>query len=378
VSREVAKRRGNGEGSIYKRSDGRWVGQYLVHTAKGPKYRYLYGKTRREVDEKLTKAKAERNGGLVFDAGALTLAEYMDRWLRESARNRVRPKTYKDYAGLTRVHIVPALGHVKLKNLTSLHVQSFYGSKLESGLSKRTVEYIHTVLHAALKQAVRWELVPRNVTDSVDPPRPEKEERPTFNLEQARLFLEAARGNRFEALYVLVIQTGMRRGELLGLRWHDVNLEKGLLHVRQALAPDGKSFSLPKTSYGRRTIRLTPEAVEALRKRRIAQNEDRLRQGGSWRDHGLVFCSTVGTPMSPDNFVKRSYKPLLERAELPQIPFHCLRHTFATLMMPNGHPKVVQEMLGHSRVSTTLDIYSHASQDMQDEAVRRFGTLFSY
>jgi integrase len=374
----MAKKRGNGEGSIYKRSDGRWVGQYLVHTAKGPKYRYLYGKTRREVDEKLTKAKAERNGGLVFDAGTLTLAEYMDRWLRESARNRVRPKTYKDYAGLTRVHIVPALGHVKLKNLTSLHVKSFYGSKLESGLSKRTVEYIHTVLHAALKQAVRWELVPRNVTDSVDPPRPEKEERPTLNLEQARLFLEAARGNRFEALYVLVIQTGMRRGELLGLRWDDVNLEKGLLHVRQALAPDGKSFSLPKTSNGRRTIRLTPEAVEALKKHRIAQNEDRLRQGGSWRDHGLVFCSTVGTPMSPDNFVKRSYKPLLERAELPQIPFHCLRHTFATLMMPNGHPKVVQEMLGHSRVSTTLDIYSHASQDMQDEAVRRFGTLFSY
>jgi integrase len=374
----VAKRRGNGEGSIYKRSDGRWVGQYLVHTATGPKYRYLYGKTRREVDEKLTKAKAERNGGLVFDAGTLTLAEYMDRWLRESARNRVRPKTYKDYAGLTRVHIVPALGHVKLKNLTSLHVQSFYGSKLESGLSKRTVEYIHTVLHAALKQAVRWELVPRNVTDSVVPPRPEKEERPTFNLEQARLFLGAARGNRFEALYVLVIQTGMRRGELLGLRWDDVDLEKGLLHVRQALAPDGKSFSLPKTSKGRRTIRLTPEAVEALRKHRIAQNEDRLRQGGCWRDHGLVFCSTVGTPMNPDHFVKRSYKPLLERAKLPQIPFHCLRHTFATLMMPNAHPKVVQEMLGHSRVSTTLDIYSHASQDMQDEAVRRFGTLFSY
>jgi len=141
---------------------------------------------------------------------------------------------------------------------------------LESGFSKRTVEYLHTVLHAALKQAVRWELVPRNVTESVDPSRPEKRERPTLALQQARLFLEVARQDRFEALYVLVNQTGMRRGELLGLRWDDVDLDQGLLHIRQALAPDGKSFSQPKTAKGRRRIRLTPEALDALRKHRIA------------------------------------------------------------------------------------------------------------
>jgi len=370
-------RRGNGEGSIYQRKDGRWVGQYMVYTAKGPKYRYLYGKTRQTVAEKLTKAMAERDGGLVFEEGKLTVAEYMDKWLTNSAHNRLRPKTYKDYSGLTRVHIIPALGHIKLKNLTPLHVQGFYSAKLEAGLSKRTVEYLHTVLHAALKQAVRWELVPRNVTESVDPPRPEKRERPTLTLEQARLFLQAARQDRFEALYVLVTQTGMRRGELLGLRWEDVNLEQGLLHVRQALAPDGKSFSQPKTAKGRRRIRLTPEAVDALKRHKVAQNEQRLRQGSLWRDHGLVFCSSVGTPMNPENFIKRSYKPLLKSAELPQIPFHCLRHTFATLMMPNGHPKIVQEMLGHARISTTLDTYSHVSPDMQDDAVKRFGSLFS-
>jgi integrase len=373
----VAKRRGNGEGSIYKRNDGRWVGQYLVHTAKGPKYRYLYGKIRRDVDEKLTKAKADRDGGLVIDAGTLTLAEYMDRWLRDSARNRLRPKTYGDYSGLTRLHIVPALGHIKLKKLTPLHVQSLYGSKLESGLSKRTVEYIHTVLHSALKQAVRWELVRRNVTDAVDPPRPERKERPTFSLAQARLFLETAWDDGWGALYVLVIQTGMRRGELFGLRWDDVDLGNAWLHVRQALAPDGKSFSLPKTAKGRRRIRITPEAVEALKKHRVAQHQERLKQGSVWRDHGLVFCSLVGTPMNPDNFIKRQYKPLLRRAELPYIRFHDLRHTFASLMMPNvKNPQIVQEMLGHSRISTTLDIYSHPSQDMQDEAVRRFGSLF--
>ena len=169
----------------------------------------------------------------------------------------------------------------------------------------------------------------------------------------------------------------MRRGELLGLRWDDVDLAKGLLHVRQTLSPDGKSFGYPKTAKGRRRMRLTPEAVDALKRHRVTQNEQRLQQGSSWRDHGLVFCSTVGTPMNPDNLVRRSYKPLLEHAGLPKMPFHCLRHTFASLMMPNEHPRVVQEMLGHSRVSTTLDIYSHVSQDMQEEAVGRLGALFS-
>jgi integrase len=290
-------RRGNGEGSIYQRKDGRWVGQYLVYTPNGPTYRYLYGKTRKAAAEKLTKAMAQRDAGLAFETGKLTVAEYMDKWLAESARNRLRPKTYKDYSGLTRLHIVPALGHIKLRNLTPLHVQSFYGSKLESGLSKRTVEYIHTVLHSALRQAVRWELVPRNVTEAVDPPRPERKERPTFNLDQARQFLEAARDDGWEALYVLVIQTGMRRGELFGLRWDDVELDNGWLHVRQALAHDGKSFSLPKTTKGRRRIRLTPEAIEALKKHRSTQHQKRLKQGSVWRDHGLVFCSSVGTPM---------------------------------------------------------------------------------
>jgi integrase len=145
----------------------------LGYTPNGPKDRYLYGKTRQVVAEKLTKAMAQRDSGLVFETGKLTVAGYMNKWLTESARNRLRPKTYKDYSGLTRLHIIPALGHIKLKKLTPLHVQSFYGSKLESGLSKRTVEYIHTVLHSALKQAVRWELVPRNVTEAVDPPREE-------------------------------------------------------------------------------------------------------------------------------------------------------------------------------------------------------------
>jgi integrase len=157
-----------------------------------------------------------------------------------------------------------------------------------------------------------------------------------------------------------------------------VNLDNGWLHVRQALAPDGKSFSLPKTAKGRRRIRLTPEAIEALKKHKIAQHQIRLKQGSVWRDHGLVFCSSVGTSMGPDNFIKRQYKPLLKRAGLPYIRFHDLRHTFASLMMPHvKNPQIVQEMLGHSRISTTLDIYSHLSPDMQEDAVGRFAVVFS-
>jgi integrase len=151
---------------------------------------------------------------------------------------------------------------------------------------------LHAVLHSALKQAVRWKLVPRNVTEAADPPRPERKERPTLNLEVARLFLEAARDDGWEALYVLAIQTGMRRGELFGLRWDNVDLDSGWLHVKKALAHDGKSFSLPKTAKGRRRIRLTPDIVQSLTRHRISQNKVRLRQGSSWQDQGLVFCSS--------------------------------------------------------------------------------------
>lgn len=211
-------KRGNGEGSIYRRKDGRWVGQYTVQTADGPRYRYIYGKTRQKVAEKLTKAMADRNGGLVFDAGTITLGEYLDPWLSDPVRDTVRQNTFDDYAYIVRKHIKPTLGRVKLKNLTPAHVRGLYREKLDSGLSNRTVNYIHVTLHKALKQAVNDALIPRNVTDAVKAPRPVKKEVQALNQEQVRAFLEAARGDRLEALYLVAITTGLRQGELLGLR----------------------------------------------------------------------------------------------------------------------------------------------------------------
>jgi integrase len=377
----VAKKgkRGNGEADVYprKNKDGKVIGYrgpYWVQTADGPKRRYVSGKTKTEARAKLAKARATRDEGLIFDTENMTLREYLERWLNDSVRARLRPSTYESYSWLIRKHIAPTLGNVKLKALSAAHLQSFYCSKSDEGLT-RTVEYLHDVLHAALKQAVRWGMVPRNVADAVDPPKTAKKERDYLSLEEVKILWEAAKGDRFETLYILAVTTGMRRGELLGLKWADIDLDREMLAVRRALAPDGKTFTLPKNGKGR-SIRLTPQAVKALERHRKAQDDERSKLGNVWKENGLVFPSTVGTPMNPDNLVYRSFKPLLRRAGLKEIRFHDLRHTFGYLMLEAGeHPKVVQEMLGHSQISLTLDTYSHVLPDIQKEAIRRLGGL---
>src|ERR671916_512402 len=195
--RRVSKKRGNGEGSIYRRKDGRWVGQYTVYTATGPKYRYIYGKTRAAVAEKLAKAIAIRGSGFVFDAGNLTVGEYLDRWLSDSVRGTVRPSTFERHEGIIRLHIKPSLGHVGLKKLAPVHVRGLHREKLDAGLATATVRKIHSTLHKALSQAVADGLIPRNAAD-VKAPRPAPEEMQPLSEAEARAFLEATRGDRFE------------------------------------------------------------------------------------------------------------------------------------------------------------------------------------
>jgi integrase len=364
-------RRGNGEGSIYKRKDGRWVGQYLVYTADGPKYRYIYGKIRQAVAEKLVKAVADRDAGVTFDAGTLTLDEYLNRWLNDSVRDSVKQRTFENYEYVVRVHLAPALGRVRLKHLTPAHVQGLYRSKLDSGLSTRTVRLIHTTLHKALKQAVRWGLVPRNATEAATAPKVVKKEIQPLSTDEARALLDAARDDRLEALYVLAVTAGLREGELLGLRWGDVDLERRVLRVRRQLTrtKDGLSFTSPKRDKTR-VVKLARKAVEALRGHRKRQNEERLRAGALWLDADLVFATTRGTPLDVGNLTYGSFRPLLERAGLRRIRFHDLRHTCATVLLSKGtHPKIVQEMLGHANISQTMDTYSHVLPDMQDRAV---------
>jgi integrase len=369
----MARRRGNGEGTITRRKDGRWEGRYTIHTGTEHKRKVLYGRTRAEVAEKLTKAMADRDGGLVFDHENLRVEEYLDRWLKGSVRGNVKSITYESYERIIRVHVVPTLGRVKLNKLHPLHLQSLYRELLDSGLSTRTVQYVHVVMHRALKQAVRWGLVPRNVSEAVDPPRTHRKEMRPLSPEQARTLLEAARENRLEALYVLAVHCGLRQGELFGLRWSDVDLEDRTLRVARTLShtKDGPAFTVPKTTKSRRKVRLTNGAIEALKRHSERQAQEIVKMDTLYEDQGLVFASGIGTPLNRHNVNSRSFKPLLARAGVPDIRFHDLRHTCATLLLGKGvHPKFVQELLGHATIAITLDTYSHMLPGMGDQASR--------
>src|SRR5215204_5114261 len=369
-------KRGNGEGTIYRRKDGKWTTQYTVYTGEGRKRKTLYGKTRSEVAAKLAKAISDREGGLVFDAGTLKLGDYLDRWLANSVKGTVRQRTWERYEQIARVHIKPALGRLKLKSLTPAHVRSLYREKLDAGLAPRTVQYVHTTLHKALKDAVSDGLVPRNVTEGIRAPRPKKKEVNALSPDQAHAFLSAARGDRFEALYVVAVHCGLRKGELLGLRWDDVDLEAGTLAVRRTLSEtrDGPIFEPPKNGKGR-NVPLTGAAVGALREHLARQ----MREiGDEYEDKGLVFASQTGNTMSASNVVNRHFKPLLKRAKLPRIRPHDLRYTCATLLLIKGvHPKYVQELLGHANISITLDTYSHVIPGMGNQTVAAMEEIFA-
>ena len=372
----MTRKRGNNEGSIYPhKKNGKKVGYrgaYVVHTSEGVKRRYVSGKTREEVRRKLVKAMSDRDGGLVFNAGALTVGEYMDRWLTD-VRDTVRQSTHERYEHAINPHITPALGRIKLKDLTSAQVRWFYRERLDSGLAPATVHKMHVVLHKALKAAVSDGLIPRNAAADLKLPRIIREEIDPLNQKEARRLLEAAGGDRLEALYVLALNTGMRQGELLALKWEDVDLERSVLRVRRTLSRRDNAYGLgePKTKKSRRTIRLTAGAVEALRAHLSRQLGEMERLGSLYQPGGLVFATTTGTIINPSNLRNRSFKPLLQCAGLRQIRFHDLRHTCATLLLSKDvNPKVVSEMLGHTSVSITLDIYSHLLPDMQEKAAK--------
>jgi integrase len=373
-------RRGNGEGSIsYHKKSGLYMARFTVETPMGPKRKAIYAKTRKEVSEKLSEALADRDKGLVFDGDREALGVYLERWLNDVVRDTVKENMLENYTYLVRRHIIPELGQVRLRDLKPDQVRRLYREKLDTGLSNRTVQLIHTTLRKALQQAVSDGILPRNVCEAVKAPRRVKKEMQTLSPTQARAFLKTAKGDRLEALYVLAISAGLREGELLGLRWGDVDLEQGKLRVLKQLTrtKNGLSFTEPKRGKTR-VVRLTGTAGAALKVHKALQNEERLKAGSLWQDDDLVFTSTIGTPVDVGNLTYRSFRPLLKRAGLPRIRVHDLRHTAATLLLGKGvHPKIVQEMPGHSTITQTMDTYSHVLPDMQDEAVGAMeATLF--
>jgi integrase len=366
------KSRANGDGDVFprKNKEGKITSYRGAYVGPDGKRRYVSGKNKGEARKALREARSNSDQGLVFDAESLRVGEYLDRWLSDSVRDTVRQRTYERYESIVRVHIKPAFGRMKLKALTPNHVRSLYRRKLDSGLAPRTVRYIHTTLHKALREAVSDGLLPRNVTDAVKSPKPGKPEIRPLSPEQARKLIATAHeaGGRFEALYVLALHCGLREGELLGLRWSDVDLggEAATVQVRRTLSETrtGHIFEKPKNGKGR-SLRCSQKATDALRRHRARQSEERLRVGSLWQDNGLVFPTTTGTTMSGTNLLGRHFKPLLTRAELPAIRLHDLRHTCATILLVAGkHPKYVQELLGHASISITLDTYSHVIEGM--------------
>ena len=360
-------RRGNGEGTICKRSDGRWVA--AVSYPDGPR-KWIYGATRAEVDAKLTAAKRARDQGLPASEERRTLGAFLIEWL-EASRSTLRARTWVRYEELVRLHIIPELGHVALARLGPEQLQRLYAAKLAGGLSPTTVHHVHAVVHRALSQAERWGRVPRNVASLVDGPRVARREMATLTEEQLRRLDDAIAGDELEGLFVVAFTTGMRLSEILGLRWRDVDLDRAEIQLRSTLEWSGDEFgfSEPKTRGSRRHILLTAHAIASLRRHRVRQAAARLAAGAAWGDYDLVFTNVVGQPVA-ESTLRLVYRAALKRAGLPRIRFHDLRHTAATIALGRGvHPKVVSEMLGHSRIAVTLDLYSHVTPTMQREAV---------
>jgi integrase len=329
------------------------------------------------VGRKLAVAIKARQDGLPILGERQSVRQYLEGWL-ESVRPSLRPRTFDRYEQYLRLHAIPEIGRLPLAKLGPQHLQRLYATRLESGLSPTSVAHLHAVLHRALDQAAKWGLVTRNVASLATRPRIKRQEMATLSPEQAKAFLEAAQGDRLEALYVLALTTGMRQGELLALRWRDVDLEAGTVQVRATLQRTRDGFTLvePKTASSRRQVALAETAVANLRRHRAAQGEERLRLGPAWEDNDLIFANEVGRPIEATNLIRRSFHRLLERAAVPRIRFHDLRHTAATLLLAQGmHPKVVADMLGHSQIAVTLNLYSHTTPAMHRQAALAMDAL---
>lgn len=390
MNRRKRRKRGHGEGTIYQRKDGRWCSQITVRidpvTGK-PKRKTLYGRTRREVADELTRIRHELATGTYIEPATCTLGEWLDRWMSQYKKGELKRSTYENYEQIIRAHIKPGLGNIPLAKLQPHMLQTFYNDKLESGrrdgkggLSTRMVRYFHAIIRQALEQAVKEGLLPRNVADATSPPALRKQQMQPLTEDELLKFFEVAKEDRLFPAFVLAATTGLRRGELCGLKWDSIDLDEGVLVVRRQLLTLKGGPSLEdsaKSKRGKRRITLTDDAVRELKALRKRQAEEQLLLGEAYQRNNLVFCKADGTKLSPPQ-VTRRFQQLLERAGLPKVRLHDLRHTHASLLLAQGvHPKVVQERLGHSSITMTLDLYSHLTPGLDEAAAATLNGLLS-
>ena len=369
-------------GQIIKRGDRTWLVRIFNGCDENGKRRYInktiHG-TKKDANQYLTAKLRDKDLGLNIEPSSESLGQYLDKWLKTSVKPRVRLRTFDDYEALLKRYVREPLGAIKLADLRPIDIQKVYQSMQERKLSPRVVRYTHAVLSSALKQAVKWEMLHRNPASVVDLPRMVRKEMRAMSPDEASRFLEGLKGTRQYALFNFALTTGMRPQEYLGLKWSDIDLERGTATVRRAIVwkrGGGWDFAEPKTSQSRRTMPLPASTVKALSEHKRTQGIERLRIGSAWQDNGLVFPTTIGTPNTLSSLTNKWFKPALIKAELTGFNLYSLRHTHATLLLANGeNAKVASERLGHSTIVLTLDTYSHVLPDMQQGAADRIETL---
>jgi integrase len=301
-----------------------------------------------------------------------TLADFLQKWLDTYVATNTSLRTQQGYRHYVKRHIGATIGNIKLQGLTAPQIQGLYAKMLEQGLSNRTVLHCHRVLKQALGFAVQWGDLAKNPADGATPPRPQDPELKTWDADTFHSFLTAGQDSQFRDLYHLAALTGMRRSELCGLKWGDIDLDGAALRVVRTLQRiDGRGLveGRPKTERSRRTIALSPSALEVLRRVRAMQSEDQLRLGSVWQGRGYVFTNEDGTPLSGER-VSKDFANIVRQAKLPHLTLHGLRHTAASLMIAGGvHARTIADILGHSSISTTMDVYGHLISGVQEDAV---------
>ncbi len=366
-----------GNGSVFQRKDGRWVAQFIVEETGQQKQ--LYAPTEKAAHEKLQKALREQEQGILATGPQQKLSDYLNWWLEEVHKHKLRRGTYLLYRGILRNHIIPALGDTQLRKLTSKQIQAFYNAKLKEKLSASYVHSMHCMLHTGLEDAVKGRYIPYNPSDNISLPTPQAEREAVFlTLEQAQHLLEVVQGHRLEAFIALALTTGMRHGELAALRWDDIHLDTATVSIHRTLSHrHGKFYENdPKTKTSKRIVPLAPALYDILATHHMRQNEDRVKAGPAWKNLNLVFCTRLGGFLNDDRTRDAFYK-LLDTSSIPRMHIHDLRHSSSTLLRFLGvDVKVVQEMLGHSDIDITANIYSHVLPAMQKDAAERINTLF--
>ncbi len=366
-----------GQGSTYKRQDGRWCASIVLRTGKR---RYFYGTSKSEANHKKRDALRAQEGGLAVASGTQTVGQYLGVWLEDVARPTVKPTTFEGYESYIRIHLVPSLGKVRLSELTPQDIQSTMATMRRGGASPRTIQQARAILRRALVQAVRWGLIPTNVATLTEAPRQVRSEHKVLAQEDAARFLAATHQDQLGPLYAVALTLGLRQGELLGLRWEDVDLARGQLTVNQTLHRVAGELVVgePKTHKSRRTLPLPPSVIALFLEEERRQAAREVVAGKRWKnEHDLVFTSRYGTPFDGVDVTHR-FQETLAKHGFPKMRFHDLRHSCVSILLAQGvHPRIVADIAGHSTVNLTLNVYAHALPGMTDDALSRLDRVLS-